>query len=209
MISGNSQYLSMNRADCLKEHATTLSKAAPLSSLSYIGKVKVKVTHSDPMDCILGWVVIPFSRGSSQPRGWTHVSCIGRWIFFLNHWATREASVCEILCNFIACIDSCYHQSNRYRVFPLFTSLYLYPPLTSSTPWFSSLFPGKCCSVSITIMLPVWECFINGILLWVIFWEGHFSLSIMLLRSNQVDNCINSSLLVITEEYYVVWMYIF
>ena len=68
MISGNSQYISMNRAYCLKEHATTLSKAAPLSSLSYIGKVKVKVTHSDPMDCILGWVVIPFSSGSSQPK---------------------------------------------------------------------------------------------------------------------------------------------
>ena len=89
MISGNSQYISMNRAYCLKEHATTLSKAAPLSSLSYIGKVKVKVTHSDPMDCILGWVVIPFSRGSSQPRGWTHVSCIGRWT--LCHFTTREA----------------------------------------------------------------------------------------------------------------------
>ena len=38
------------------------------------------------------WVVISFSRGSSWPRDWTHiscVSCIGRWI--LNHWATREA----------------------------------------------------------------------------------------------------------------------
>ena len=43
----------------------------------------------DPMDCIppgsyvhgilqariLEWVVIPFSRGSFQPRGWTQVSC--------------------------------------------------------------------------------------------------------------------------------------
>ena len=25
----------------------------------------------------------------SQPRDWTHVRCIGRWI--LNHWTTREA----------------------------------------------------------------------------------------------------------------------
>ena len=32
---------------------------------------------------ILEWVAISFSRGSSQPRDWTHisyVSCIGRWV---------------------------------------------------------------------------------------------------------------------------------
>ena len=28
-------------------------------------------------------------RGSSPPRDWTHISCIGRWILYL--WATREA----------------------------------------------------------------------------------------------------------------------
>ena len=45
-------------------------------------------TLCDPMDCsyvhrifqarILEWVVIPFSRGSSQPRDQTHVSSIAR-----------------------------------------------------------------------------------------------------------------------------------
>ena len=35
---------------------------------------------------ILEWVVIPFSRWSSQPRDLTHVSCIGRWILY--HWVT-------------------------------------------------------------------------------------------------------------------------
>ena len=51
-------------------------------------KVKVKVaqlclTLCDPMDYIvilqariLEWVVFPFSRGSSQPRDRTQVSCI-------------------------------------------------------------------------------------------------------------------------------------
>ena len=29
------------------------------------------------------------ARGSSQPRDWTCISCIGRWI--LHHWATKEA----------------------------------------------------------------------------------------------------------------------
>ena len=53
-------------------------------------KVKLKVTQScptfcDPMDYtvhgilqarILEWVAFPFSRGSSQPRHLTQVSCI-------------------------------------------------------------------------------------------------------------------------------------
>ena len=38
---------------------------------------------------ILEWVAFPFSRGSSQPRDQTQVSCIaGR--FFIS-WSTREA----------------------------------------------------------------------------------------------------------------------
>ena len=35
---------------------------------------------------ILERVAISFSRGPSQPRDQTHVSCIGRWILY--HWAT-------------------------------------------------------------------------------------------------------------------------
>ena len=35
------------------------------------------------------WVAIPFSRGSSQPRDWTWVSCIAGRFFTI--WATREA----------------------------------------------------------------------------------------------------------------------
>ena len=38
---------------------------------------------------ILEWVAIPFSRGSSWPRDWTHVSWVGRWILY--PWATQEA----------------------------------------------------------------------------------------------------------------------
>ena len=37
---------------------------------------------------ILKWVVIPSSRGSSQPRNRTPVSCIGRQVPY--HWTTRE-----------------------------------------------------------------------------------------------------------------------
>ena len=67
-------------------------------------KVKVLVAQScltlcDPIDCsppgssvrgilqarILEWVAIPFSRGSSQARGWTQVSCIAGRFFTI--WA--------------------------------------------------------------------------------------------------------------------------
>ena len=71
-------------------------------------EVKVLVAQScptrcDPMDYsppgssvhgilqarILEWVAMPSSRGSSQARDWTQVSCIpGR---FFTVWATREA----------------------------------------------------------------------------------------------------------------------
>ena len=38
---------------------------------------------------ILEWVAYPFSRGSSQPRNWTGVSCIRGGLF--TNWAIREA----------------------------------------------------------------------------------------------------------------------
>ena len=56
------------------------------------------LTFCDPMDFtvhgilqarILAWVAFPFSKGSSQPRDQTQVSCVaGR---FFTNWATREA----------------------------------------------------------------------------------------------------------------------
>ena len=43
---------------------------------------------------ILEWVAYPFSRGSSQPRNWTGVSCIaGR---FFTNWAIRECLCLKI-----------------------------------------------------------------------------------------------------------------
>ena len=64
---------------------------------SEVKLVQSCLTLCDPMDYtvhgilharILEWVVFPFSRGSSQPRDQTQVSCTaGR---FFNSWATRE-----------------------------------------------------------------------------------------------------------------------
>ena len=75
----------------------------PLPLLNVRKKVKVAQscpTLCDPMDCIvhgilqariLEWVAFPFSRGSSQPRDQTQVSCIvGR---FFTSRTTREAQL--------------------------------------------------------------------------------------------------------------------
>ena len=76
-------------------------------------------TLCDPLDCnppgssvhgilqarILEWVVMPSSRGPSQPRDWTHVSyvfCIGRQILY--HCTTWDAAqitnIYRIILNF-------------------------------------------------------------------------------------------------------------
>ena len=78
----------------------------PINSL--FGKVREIaqscLTLCDLMDCslpgssiqwifqtrILEWVSISFSRGSSQPKDWTWVSCTAGRLFTI--WATREAN---------------------------------------------------------------------------------------------------------------------
>ena len=72
---------------------------------TYACVLRCVLLFCNPMDCsppgssvsgilqarILEWVVIPFSRGSSQPRDWTWVSCIsciGSRILY--HWASWE-----------------------------------------------------------------------------------------------------------------------
>ena len=82
----------------------TLHSASGLSVTTYLclcaKSLQLCPTLWDPMDCsppgsfvhgilqarIVEWTPIPYSRGSSQPMGWTHVSyisCIGSWV--LNH----------------------------------------------------------------------------------------------------------------------------
>ena len=62
----------------------------------HVHRAQSWLTLPDPMDCsppgssvhailqarILQWVVIPFSRGSSQPRNQTYVSRIGRGVLY-------------------------------------------------------------------------------------------------------------------------------
>ena len=81
----------------------TLSLAKRLCKLIYTTKVKVKVAQLSLILCnsieytvhgilqarIMEWVAIPFSRGSSQPRDRTLVSCIASRFFTSS--ITREA----------------------------------------------------------------------------------------------------------------------
>ena len=100
-------YMCTHTYICIHTYGVLVSKSCP--------------TLCDAMDCspagssvhgilqarILEWVSISFSRGSSQPRNWTWVSCIaGR---FFTNWAMREAHIhthtyiCKILFMLLLC----------------------------------------------------------------------------------------------------------
>ena len=49
------------------------------------------------------WVAMFFSKGSSGPRDWTCVSCIGRQILY--YWATREALISSYFFHYILVIS--------------------------------------------------------------------------------------------------------
>ena len=59
---------------------------------------------------ILEWVVISFSRGSSQPRGWTWVSCVScishgleyKWILYTHLVSWQPCWICLLV--LIACV---------------------------------------------------------------------------------------------------------
>ena len=59
--------------------------------------------HGIFQEIVLDWIAIPFSRGSSQPRDQTHVSCIVDRRFTI--WATRE-SMLPMLC-YAKSLQSC------------------------------------------------------------------------------------------------------
>ena len=127
-------------------------------------KVKVKVAQScptlcDPMDYMvhgilqarkLEWVAFSFSRGSSQPRDWTQVSCIAGGFF--TSWATREPWECReewlnkdealLACSPTAHILLCGPVPNR--------------PGTSTCPWLGDWNYNSTSSNSTTVCGFLW-----------------------------------------------------
>ena len=85
------------------------------------------LTLCDPMDCslagssvhgifqarVLEWIAISFSRGSSQPRDQTQVSCIAGGCFTIR--ATREAPELLQLMNIELSPDSLYKPDLRLQ----------------------------------------------------------------------------------------------
>ena len=82
---------------------TRLKRLSSSSSSSLV--VQWCLTLCDPLDSslpgssvhgifqerILEWVAISYCRGSSPPRVWTHLSCLGRQSLY--HWAAWEALI--------------------------------------------------------------------------------------------------------------------
>ena len=99
----NSGYQTSPGELCRMRNLNRLWGWSDIKGVAGVGmKVKLKPAQScltlcNPMDCTvhrilqartLEWVTVPFSRGSSQPRDWTQVSCISGGFF--TSWATRE-----------------------------------------------------------------------------------------------------------------------
>ena len=97
--------------------------------------------HGISQERILEWIAISFSRGSSWPRGWMHVSCLGRQILYL--WATSSVQLLSLIRLFVTpwtaacqasllftisqvCSNSCSlthwcHPTISYTVIPFFS----------------------------------------------------------------------------------------
>ena len=85
------------RGGCLKKKMLNLNFYGEEKRISVCAQSFLTLRH--PMNCdppgssihgisqarLLEWVAISCSKGSSWPRDWTHISCIGRWILY--HWA--------------------------------------------------------------------------------------------------------------------------
>ena len=70
---------------------------SPIRIMTWIKTNSGSSAHGILWTRILEWVVIPISRGSSQPRDWTWVSCIaGR--FFTTREAQKQIQVIQNDC---------------------------------------------------------------------------------------------------------------
>ena len=78
-----SQAMKVKESEVVQSHPTLCDPVVCSSPGSSV--------HGILQATILEWVAISFSRGSSQPRDWTRISCIAGRHFIL--WATREPTL--------------------------------------------------------------------------------------------------------------------
>ena len=89
---GKAFIVSSNPRANSSQHACQCARLCPTLCHPVDCSLAGSSVHGILQASILEWVAIPFSRGSSRPRGRTHVSCvscIGRWI--LHHCTIWEA----------------------------------------------------------------------------------------------------------------------
>ena len=80
---------------------------------------------------ILEWVVMLFSRGSSWPRDWTHishVSCIGRWVFFTMGHLRRPCTMYPGNCATLSVWNSVFQKLDILfiLIFPIIPNKYIF-----------------------------------------------------------------------------------
>ena len=99
-------------------------------SRSQLFATPLTVAHQAPLSMgilqarILEWAAIPISRGSSQPRDWTWVSCIEDRFF--TSWATRAISQQFLTLILLLSLSSTFNDSCDYVVpISIFKVMYL------------------------------------------------------------------------------------
>ena len=118
---------------CACMHAKSLQLCPTL--WSYDCSLPGSPVHGILQVGILGWVVMPSSRGSSQPRDWTHVSCIQFNSFqSLNHVLLSATPLCSM--SGFACIPvhNQHPELAQTHVHRVSDAIQPYHPLSSPSP---------------------------------------------------------------------------
>ena len=88
---------------CLwSKHACSVAQTCPAPRDTMDCSLPGSSVHGIFQARILEWVAISSSRVSSQPRDWTCVSCIDRWILY--HWATWETCMLVVEERKLSCL---------------------------------------------------------------------------------------------------------
>ena len=98
---------------------------------------------------ILAWVAISLSRGSSQPRDGTSISCIGRQILY--RWTTWEAHLFVYRYIGVCCPEPFGHSETEHEVVA---------SSGSTHKWWSSPVCQYSLSTSV-VVLKLWLCFLG------------------------------------------------
>ena len=81
---------------CVRVHVRLVTQSHPTLCNTMDHSPPASSVHGILQARMLEWISFPFSRGSSQPRDWTRVSCIAGGFFTI--WVTREAPMCVSIC---------------------------------------------------------------------------------------------------------------